>query len=178
MEFELLVKARNLLQPLWGKAWLKTQHWRPKSESNSFSGLTANLIVGVGNEIILVSEQNGKLILKEFRISASTVLGRKARELLQEGGLIENPRLKISRNIISPSGYTALCSDCGWRKEFDPGFLSEVDNKGQGSRDLVLRMIESHKKASPLCKAQNLKIFDQNMVMQDGLMEIISLQQK
>jgi len=50
MNYDLLAKARQVLEPLWRAAWLKGRCWGPKSEKNPYSA--TNITFCIGNELV------------------------------------------------------------------------------------------------------------------------------
>ncbi|MBL7142567.1 MAG: hypothetical protein ISS83_02845 [Candidatus Pacebacteria bacterium] len=165
MNYDLLLKARRLLQPLWSKAWLKGYYWGKGG---------ANIAICIGKELILVSESDGRLVRHEFVKTTNTQLGKRVGELFQEGGLTQE-----IKEVISPSGYTAFCPVCGWRDEFDPGLLGETDSRGQGSRELIIKIFKTHDEASITgCRFPTIHILDENLVLQHTLARILALRRK
>ena len=81
MDFSLIIKAREVLQPLWEKADLKGRCWGPKRDDNPYSA--TNITFVVKDELISVS-QSGKntLIIHEFQKTTDTELGKKVKEIL------------------------------------------------------------------------------------------------
>lgn len=169
MNYSLIEKARQILQPLWGRAWLKGRCWGPKSEKNPHSG--ANIIICVGNELVSVSQQREGVVVHEFKGTTGTKLGLEARKLLQQGGLLSK-----MKEILSSSGYTWRCKTCGKRGDVDAGLLAEVDSGGEGARELIRKIYQEHERVSPGCDPRNIEIFDGNLVKQDELTELIALE--
>lgn len=82
-EIEVIVKAREILKKLWDDADLRGRCWGLKKDGeNLFKG--TNITIGYGDEIISISQKNGKLIIHEFTRTANTKLGKKAKDLLNK----------------------------------------------------------------------------------------------
>ncbi len=172
MNYDLLLRARKLLQSLWSKAWLKGHYWGKESLNNPYGD--ANITICIGNELILISASDGQLMIHEFVKTTNTQLGKRARELFQEGGLTQE-----IKEVISPLGYTAFCPACGWRDEFDPGLLSETDSRGQGSRELIIKIFKTHDRVSTTgCRFPTIHVLDENLVQQSTLTRIIALRRR
>ena len=169
MNYNLIEKARQVLQPLWDGAWLKGRCWGPKSEKNPYSA--TNIIVCVGNELVSVSQQGEGVVVHEFQRTTGTKLGLKARKLLQQGGLLSK-----MKEILSSSGYTWCCRECGKRGEVEAGLLAEVDSRGEGARELIRKIYQEHERVSPGCDPSNIEIFDRNLVKQEELTKLIALE--
>jgi len=159
MNYDLLAKARHVLDPLWRVAWLKG-----RSEKD--------IALCVGSESIFVSQRGGRIEIYEFRRTIGTTLGREVRDLFQKTGLM--PRK--TREIVSRSGNTWCCTACGKRGEFDPGLLAEVDSRGEGARDVIRKIDKDHRESSPGCIRPVIEVFDVNMVKQEQLTKILALE--
>lgn len=87
MDFTPLVTARRVLDSLWKKSLLRgSRCWGPKRKDNPFSA--SNIIIATEGELISVSQnENGELRVHEFTKAEGTLLGRKARAILQSQGL-------------------------------------------------------------------------------------------
>jgi hypothetical protein len=161
MNYDLLIRARHVLDPLWKVAWLK------RCTERNFS-------LCVGNELISVSQQEGRLVINEFQIkkTTGTKLGKEVRELFQKTRLMP----QRTREIVSRSGNTWCCSACGKRGEFDPGLLAEVDSRGEGARDIIRKIDKDHRESSPGCVSPKIEVFDVNMVRQEQLTKLLALE--
>jgi hypothetical protein len=170
MNYDLLVKARHVLDPFWKVAWLKGRCWGPKKEGNPYAA--TNITLCIGNELISVSQQGERLVIHEFQKATGTKLGRQVRDLFQKTGLLPQK----AREMVSRSGNTWCCSACGKRGEFDPGLLSEVDSRGEGARDVIMKIDKAHREASPACLNPRIEVFDANMVKQEQLTKLLALE--
>jgi hypothetical protein len=93
MNFETLVKARKVLDPIWKRSWLRGRCWGPKKLykrpyfENPF--IYSNIIIAFESELVSISqESDGNLRIHEFRkMPNKTKLGKKIREILKENGL-------------------------------------------------------------------------------------------
>jgi hypothetical protein len=169
MNHNLIERARQLLQPIWGGAWLRGRGWGPKSERNPFEA--ANIIICVGNELISVSQRGKGMVVHEFQKTTGTKLGLRARKLLQQEGLLSE-----MKEVLSSSGYTWGCKACGERGEVDAGLLAEVDSRGEGSRELARKIYQEHERVSPGCDPSSIEIFDENLIKQEELTKLIALE--
>jgi len=86
-DFSSLIQARIILNSLWQNALLKGRCWGPKTEDNPFAA--SNITIAIGTELISVSQKiNGVLVIHEFSKTTETSLGLKAKELLEQSGLV------------------------------------------------------------------------------------------
>lgn len=84
---DITVKARKSIDELWKNADLRGRCWGvKKKDGNCFRG--TNITIGYGDEIVSVSERDGKLVVHEFVRARSTTLGQKVKKLLKEKSLI------------------------------------------------------------------------------------------
>lgn len=87
MDFDPIIKARKVLQPLWDTALLKGRCWGPKKPDNPFSA--TNITFAFEDELISVSQaEDGKLRVHGFRRDDDTEAGRAVKNLLQKNGLV------------------------------------------------------------------------------------------
>jgi hypothetical protein len=170
MNYDLLIKARHVLDPLWKAAWLRGSCWGPKTEKNPYAA--TNITFCINDELVSVSQQGERLVVHEFRKTTGTKLGKEVRELLQRTRLMP-PKI---REIVSRSGNTWCCTACGKRGEFDPGLLAEVDSRGEGARDVIRKIDKDHREASPMCIRPVIEVFDENMVKQEQLTKLLALE--
>jgi len=170
MNYDLLIKARHILNPLWEVAWLKGRCWGPKTKGNPYAA--TNITLCIGKELISVSQQGDKLVIHEFQMTTGTKLGKEVRDLFQKTRLMPSK----PREIVSRSGNTWCCTACGKRGEFDPGLLAEVDSRGEGARDVIRKISRDHKEASPGCVNPRIEVFDVNMVKQEQLTKLLVLE--
>jgi hypothetical protein len=169
MNYDLLTKARQVLEPLWRAAWLKGRCWGPKSEKNPYSA--TNIIFCIGSELVSISQSNEGLVIHEFQRTTDTKLGERVKDLFQRAGLMP---VEI-KEVISPRGYTWYCTVCRKRGEIDPGRLVEVDSRGEGARDLVRKIDKEHARVSPMCHNPHIEVLDENLVKQEKITDLLSL---
>lgn len=165
MSYNPVVKAKQVLNPLWEQAWLKGYIWDPES------GSAIGLMLCVGRELFIVLKKGKGLTIHESRMTSNTNFGRQARKLLQEAGLIPG-----MPEIVSPSDYTWYCDACGKRGEVDAGLAGEVDSKGAGAKELAKRIYDEHGVASLGCDPANVVVLNPQMVKEKELMRLISLE--
>ena len=170
MNYDLLIKARKALEPLWRAAQLKGRCWGPKSDKNPYS--TTNITFAIGKEMITISQGTGGLVIHEFQEANDTKLGRRVKELLKRAGLLQ---IEV-KEVVSPKGYTWYCTVCRKRGEVDPGRLTEVDSRGEGARELMIKINKEHAAASPYCSAPHIEVLDENLVKLEGIADILALE--
>jgi len=170
MNYDLLVKARQVLEPLWRAAWLKGRCWGPKSEKNPYSA--TNITFCIGSELVTISQGKGGLVIHEFQRCSNTKLGKRAKELLRKADVMQ---FEV-KEVVSPQGYTWYCTVCRKRGEVDPGRLIEVDSRGEGARDLIRKINKEHAAVSPFCSAPHIEVLDENLVKLEGIADILALE--
>ncbi len=170
MSYELLWKAKKVLEPLLREAQMKgTTCWGPKSKDNVHSG--PNLVFRVGDEVVTISQPGERLKMQEFSKTTNTKLGQRVRDLFRKGETTSE-----KKEILSLSAYTAYCLSDGWRQEFDAGLPGEVDSRGAGSRELIRKIFDEHEKVHPGCDPANVEIIDPQMVKVGRLNEFMALE--
>jgi len=88
MDWTILVNARKILDNLWEKTDLRGRCWGiVKKEGNPFKG--TNIVLAVGDELVLVSQDNDHLKIHEFVLvdNNSTSLGKQVHALIEEAML-------------------------------------------------------------------------------------------
>lgn len=88
MDFTSLIKARDLLSPLWDfkKAWLRGRLWGRNKKNNPY--VASNITIGVGKELVSISQgPDGKLRIHEFSKTENTSLGKEVRKILKKAEL-------------------------------------------------------------------------------------------
>lgn len=128
---------RQALAELWKKSsGLKGWCWEPK-DARSGSGGTS-LVLERKGEIVAVSEQNGRVVIREFRQTEKTELGEKVREILSSAGLLQAEDKKPFSLV--PGYYTWRCDVCGrW---------GQVDPTGMEDYVLINRLYSEHHEAA------------------------------
>ena len=169
MNYDPLVKARKVLDPLWRAAWLRGRCWGSTSEKNPYSA--SNITFCIGEELVTISQGKRGLVVHEFKKTSNTKLGKSVRERLRKSGLIRFE----AKDVISLQGYTWYCIACGKRGEVDPGRLTEVDNRGEGARDLVRKINEEHASISPSCSSSRIEVLDENLVKMEGISDVLNM---
>lgn len=170
MSYELLWKAKKVLEPLLREAQMKgSTCWGPKSKDNVHSG--PNLVLRVGDEVVTISQPGERLKMQEFQKTTNTKLGQRVRDLLRK-----EETTSEKKEVLSLSAYTAYCLSDGWRQEFDAGLPGEVDSRGAGSRELIRKIFDEHEKIHPGCDPANVEIIDPQMVKVGRLSELIALE--
>lgn len=168
MSYELLWKAKKVLEPLLKEAQMKgSTCWGPKIKNNIHSG--PNLVFRIGDEMVTISQPGERLKMQEFKKIIDTKLGRRVRGLLQKRRIASG-----SEEVLTLSAYTASCV-LGWRQEFDSGLAGEVDSRGAGSRELIRKIYEEHEKVHPGCDPTNVEILNPQMVKLGRLSEFLSM---
>ena len=87
---DITVKARQALIPLWEechKLGMRGRPWGIKSPTNLLGG--TNTVLAIGDELVSVSEKDGRLVIHEFRRKSGTQLGDKVRKILREAELLD-----------------------------------------------------------------------------------------
>ncbi len=164
MSYELLRQARFMLEPILKKAQMKgSTCWGPKTEFNVHSG--PNLVFCIGDEMITISQPGDRLRIRQFTETTDTELGRRVALLLQRKAVDGKERTSFPT-------YTASCL-FGWKKEFDAGIAAEVDSRGEGSKELIEKIHDEHKKAHPDCDPANVEILNPQMVKIGRLSEFL-----
>jgi len=162
MNYDLLIKSRKALQPLWEQASLKGRCWGPKREDNPYTA--TNITFGIGNELVSISQGGNKLVIHEFRKRRNTKLGEMVRKILLEKGLISEEK----EVILMAADYIWSCRKCKKRGEFDATGITDPIS-------IVNHICDDHQKATPGCSATNLQILDHEMRIQEKLMELLGL---
>lgn len=88
-KIDITVQASAALRHIWNdSADLIGRTWGRKKDGrvNPFFG--TNITLAIGDELVSVCEKDGKLIIHEFKKSASTKLGEEIKKVLAEAGLI------------------------------------------------------------------------------------------
>ena len=160
MNYELLWKAKKVLEPLLKEAQMKgSTCWGPKIKNNVHSG--PNLVFRVGDEMVTISQPVKKLKMQEFGKTANTELGQRVRELLREAGLIAEVR-----EIFPLSGFRWHCPVCKHQGRVRPGILEETDSRGEGAGDILMEAYREHEKRTPGCDPKNVDFYDKNWIKQ------------
>jgi hypothetical protein len=79
------VLARKALDGFWQRVDLKGRCWGPKKPANPFAG--TNITIAFEDQLVSVSQREGKLVIHEFARTQGTALGKKVRETLLASGL-------------------------------------------------------------------------------------------
>lgn len=88
MNFSTLIKARNILSPLWKKAWLKGRCWGIKLQDRDNPYLCSNITLAIGDELVSTSQDpDGGLRIHEFSKTRNTRLGKEIKEALTKEGI-------------------------------------------------------------------------------------------
>jgi hypothetical protein len=88
MDFKSLIKAREVLSPLWDfkKAWLRGRLWGRGKKDNPYRA--SNITIAIGKELVSISQgPDGKLRIHEFSKTENTSLGKDIRKILEKAGL-------------------------------------------------------------------------------------------
>lgn len=97
-----LVIIRHALQRLWDDGVdYKSRGWGKKRDDNPFP--ETNIILGKGDEAVLICKKDGKPVRHQLRIVEETKLGREIEEVLQR---LENQFRKLSQEY--PNKWVAL----------------------------------------------------------------------
>jgi hypothetical protein len=161
VDYDLIILARKALQPLWEKASLKGRCWGPKRTNNPYSA--SNITFAVGEELVSISQKEGSLLIHEFSASKGTILGSRVRKMLRDANLMAE-----EGKVLPIHDLTWFCEVCGKRGGID---YEDSDDP----RLIANRIYEAHAKSSPGCGSKNVQIIDRNMVKQEKLMRLISL---
>lgn len=160
-EYDLIIKARKAVNPLWLISWLKGRCWGPKREDNPYSA--TNITFFVGKEGVSISQHGDKLAVHEFYETKGTKLGRMVKEILRKEGLsFEGDEVAeaIKRKVPNVPYFMWCCEKCKTR-----GIVEYED--GDDLLLIVRRIYKAHEEASrtiPGCDSANVRIFDHNMV--------------
>ena len=154
----MIEEIRQALDRLWKEGYIRGRCWGPKDEDNPFSG--NNIVIATGNELVLVSETGE---VREFFSIKGTSLGRKVRKLLKEKGLI----LKEEK-ILTMTDYTWFCPVCNKR--------GETEDYGENPQVLANRIFSQHAEASPECNSRNVQVLNRDLVLQEQITELVSLE--
>jgi len=165
MNYDLIRKARRILQPLWERAYLRGNCWGPKSEKNPYSG--NNIVFALGEELVSISQRGNSLIVHEFRKTENTALGKRVKKLLQT--LQVKPLILTEEEAIPMTDFMWCCFACGKRRGVDSAFDPYIT---------VQNIINSHREVSPKCQPTvfQFKIYNREFKEETKLLEILSLE--
>lgn len=88
MDFKPMIKAREALDSLWEKAWLRGRCWGLKLKRQNNPYRATNITIAIGSELVSISQrEDGVLRIHEFSRTKDTCLGKGIKKILQEEGL-------------------------------------------------------------------------------------------
>lgn len=154
MNFDLIVKARKVLEPLWLIASLKGRCWGPIRKDNPFGA--TNITFFIGCEGVTIAQHPEGLAIYGFRMAGDTKLAKQVKGMLIKAGLpIEGMKLAEIPFIAVPEPpfYFGDCPVCKTR-------YAEEYQDGDDSLRALRHLFEKHTKASPDCVKTNLKIYN------------------
>jgi len=85
---DITVRARKALKSIWKVAQLRGRCWGTKQEEGKNPFMGTNITMAHKNEVVTVSQENGILIIHEFkRTKEETLLGDAVRQSLEKENL-------------------------------------------------------------------------------------------
>lgn len=161
----LITIARQALEPLWKKAYLRGSCWGPKEGNNPYGG--TNLVIAEGKELVAVSQYGDTLVIREFKRTEGTGLGKKVKAILLT--IKEQPLVMKDGEVIPMRDYICCCFAC--KKRFG------VD-RADDNRITINKIMDVHRQASPKCRPtfSQFKVYNDQFVEQTDLMKILALE--
>lgn len=172
MEYDLMVKARKVLNPLWLISWLRGRCWGAKRDNNPYSA--TNITFFVGKEGVSISRHGDKLAVHEFYETKGTKLGRMVKEILRREGLPfegDEAAGAVKWKVPNVPYFMWCCEKCKTRDtvEYENGDdLLLVANH-------IYKGHEKAPKAIPGCDRANVRIFSHDMIEQKDFTRFIAL---